>query len=569
MNLRLQLGASDFIQIMPACSHAKALECARQLTVRLDVVFKAAMTKKTFTKDQLKDIARQVFLEQVDESWASLENCRPGQAESTLKMMLEGARIQANTRELFSDGAILVEPKLAELGIQSDDYEPDDWKAAYRYLCKLGVRANAAAWEVSSSRYYKAADTDPADVMFRGLLGGEGEREWETGFVGTNTERQATEAQERTILLSEAIVRYVDYKVSSKKWQVEAEEEARGSLKVFQELFGDVPIVSINKKDFATFVDCLRKLPAARGKSKKMRETPVRQLIARVEAGELKAISEGTVEKHFNNVAALFKWAVRRGELETNQSLDVYDAPKKTQKESEKRAAWTAEEIGILLSCPIFRGRKNRSWRFTPGLLFLRDDWYWMTLLLCFHPVRPEEVGQLRLSDFTTKNGVWGFQIDGGVTVDDVDAMGKRIKTLTSKRYMPVHSILLELGFREHFESLLKAKKQNLFPTFKPQGKPKRYSHAYCKTLSSKAKSALGLKEVSTYGLRHSAITALAASCNNDTLRKRLQGHKLSGEDARYIKEPDPKLAQEAINGIRYEGIDAAFIREDRKDSEP
>jgi integrase len=98
-----------------------------------------------------------------------------------------------------------------------------------------------------------------------------------------------------------------------------------------------------------------------------------------------------------------------------------------------------------------------------------------------------------------------------------------------------------------------------LFPDLTRQGSAKRYSQYICKRFNEKLRS-FGVEGVSMYGLRHTAITALASTCDNDAMRKRLAGHTLTGEDGRYIKGFDTARLKEAIGGIQYPGIDAAFI---------
>ncbi|SDF59168.1 Phage integrase family protein [Limimonas halophila] len=144
-------------------------------------------------------------------------------------------------------------------------------------------------------------------------------------------------------------------------------------------------------------------------------------------------------------------------------------------------------------------------------------------------------------------------------TPDEDPGPARKVKSAAGWRRIPIHETVLALGFLDHVEQQRLKGERRVFPELKPGGTAQRYGYKVSKDFSRYAHQ-LDLAGATFHGLRHTAITALArAEVYPDTIN-RLNGHEISGERGRYVKDiPLPQL-QAAINAIAYDGIDADLI---------
>lgn len=131
---------------------------------------------------------------------------------------------------------------------------------------------------------------------------------------------------------------------------------------------------------------------------------------------------------------------------------------------------------------------------------------YWVPLLELFQALRPEEACQLEVTDVAVINGTHALRVEEVLEEVDVDdgrrALERRksVKSHASKRWLPVHQILLDLGWAEY---VLACKEQSatgwLFPEL-PRGK--NNSDAFSKRFNDFLHKRMQF-DVVQYGLRH------------------------------------------------------------------
>jgi len=139
-----------------------------------------------------------------------------------------------------------------------------------------------------------------------------------------------------------------------------------------------------------------------------------------------------------------------------------------------------------------------------------------------------------------------------GIQVADGD--GKAIKTASSERFVPIHSLLIKLGFLDYVEQQRQAGHKRLFPELKRDKHHKRFGTSISKKLNHYRKD-LGIfvEGKASHSMRHSFDTMLI---NNDVpvVRvKELMGHEQNGETTnRYYKGAKLQKLKEAIEKIDY-----------------
>lgn len=87
----------------------------------------------------------------------------------------------------------------------------------------------------------------------------------------------------------------------------------------------------------------------------------------------------------------------------------------------------------------------------------LDDSDFWIPLLGLFTGGRLNELAQLRLEDITEHDGV--------PTISILDHGGRRLKNENSRRLVPIHQKLIEIGFLRYVQTIRDQRAERLFPS--------------------------------------------------------------------------------------------------------
>lgn len=257
--------------------------------------------------------------------------------------------------------------------------------------------------------------------------------------------------------------------------------------------------------------------------------------------------SVSTVNHHMAIISAFFAWAVAQGLREDNPAsgLKLRDRTKA----SRKRKAFTASLIE-----DVFDGLGQYPLHL--GVPSVASAKRWLPLIMLYTGARPEEVAQLRVGDVRLSGQRQAAAWEGGKVIGTADAgwvfdfatldNGQRRKNEASRRLVPVHPRLWELGLQQLLRTRSPA--QSLFPELTP-GANGRLAEApsrwFNQTWLRKVKSISDRKLV-LYSLRHSVATTLKHQGVEESLIAQLLGHSNGNmTTGRYGKEyPIQQLAE-------------------------
>lgn len=192
--------------------------------------------------------------------------------------------------------------------------------------------------------------------------------------------------------------------------------------------------------DISAFVfNALKRYPVNRNKSRKFRELDIKSAISL--AKETEVISSTTVNKHMDNYSKAFGKSVKRrwfNSLDHNFfQFNRVDASV-LKKTAHKRINFTPEELQRVFSSEQYK-----------ACSFDHSEQYWIPLLLRTTGSRVEEIAQLHCKDIKQIEGIW--------TIDhNLDGDNKKIKTECGERLIPIHDILIKLGFLDFVEGIRK-----------------------------------------------------------------------------------------------------------------
>ena len=534
--LLARIGQAEFRAIIPARCKREAASAALQLAGAMERVLSMAANDPALTPEAIRILARRAFQEILaayerhyfnGTGRAILDDWELHAAETDrVAKRIEGGKELLRMRD-WGSAAEDVENFLREQGrtnIKTDSPE-------FREMCLAFVRADIEANRVLLARFNGDYAVGPADPLIAGEQAGE------RRASGPGTPR-----------LSDFIASYLKQGRDLNPTTIASRAD---TTKLITAICGDRPIADYAKSDFRTFFERLRSMPAKYGQSKQFRGKSIQECIAIGEAdAAIPKFSQRTIEKHYINLKGIFEFATSEGLLEKNLVTGAVKLQKGDPKSD--RDVWSIAELNQLFRSPIWTGSRSETHRKWPGEKVIRDWMYWLPLLAIYTGARLNELSSLYVADVAEIAGT------ACISIGD-DRPDKSIKTANARRAIPVHPMLVRLGFLDHLEKLRADGEERLWPTLKPMGPDKVYSF-YPTRRFSDLFSTLGIAK-EFHGFRHTFIDQIANRGVEPLLVKELSGHAADkGEFARYYKGARIARLKEAIDKLDYPGLEIAHL---------
>lgn len=269
---------------------------------------------------------------------------------------------------------------------------------------------------------------------------------------------------DKSITLGELLDRF--------KKTLTASGRAEGTLRTYQvpirllreSLGGDTPIRDIKPDDIEKMFKTLRAAPT--NATKRYRGLTLAQAIREADRiGDSDRLGSKTLANYFNNVVAIFNFAVEKHLLSSNPAGDKWlRAEFDSGTSRNRKILFTVDELNRLLHAPLYTGCQNDETGFASvGNAKPRRGRFWVPLLSLFNGLRCNEAAQLYTEDVKQSEGILFFDIRE--EREDGSRCDKRLKTEQSRRRVPVHPELLRIGFAEFIEQRrLDTASPRLFP---------------------------------------------------------------------------------------------------------
>lgn len=297
---------------------------------------------------------------------------------------------------------------------------------------------------------------------------------------------------------------------------------------------GDIPASQVSKSTIHNFRVSLGQLPKGRWKPGLTLET----LRAQVEQGAA-TMELATIRKKLAALATIFKFACERLEALEEEPVaasgvlrDLRNAINKTALHKETlEKGYSRAELTAIFSSPLF----TAAW--CPKRADYGRALYWLPLLMAYTGARREEVAQLLVSDVEqdAESGAWCLAIRPGD--------GKSLKTVSSRRRVPLHTDLLALGFLDYKASVPTGGR--LFPKLKPH--KDGLGHAIGKTWDNYLQDVVKLQSAAkpAHGFRHAFKTLCREVGIPKEVHDWLTGHAASNVGDSYGSAPISRMAEE------------------------
>ena len=348
------------------------------------------------------------------------------------------------------------------------------------------------------------------------------------------------------------------YKLTSK-----SEMMMRTHIEMLIEEFGDISLGKLDRGMCVKFKDDIRKLPRNRSKIQQYRNLDFHEQVS-LNVDEKDRISTTTVNNILGYVSSFMKWSRINGFVEVNffEGMKL----KKQIRQRDERDRFTEKEIKKIF-------QKHNYIEFTEVENHKYSN-YWTPLISVFSGMRLNEICSLYLDNIIQEkvNGrkkIWCFNI-----LEEPDRPDKHLKTLSSKRVVPIHDTLIDLGFIEFVELLKKrhTNRQRLFQELKyGEGS---YIRNVSYFFNKKYLPLLGLKtdKKNFHSIRHTVVDHLKQRLVDISFINELVGHHHGNIDLdRYGKGFTTDIIyNKCVKKINYEtshtrGIDFNSLKMDWK----
>jgi hypothetical protein len=346
-------------------------------------------------------------------------------------------------------------------------------------------------------------------------------------------------------LLSEALPGFLAYAAKDEGWSGQTLAQNKTSYRMFEEVGGDKRVDEYERRDFTKFYDLLRALPVHYAKSKTWRGLTLSQIVERTKDTDIDRLTNQTVKRHFSALGSLYAYLIMRGDYIGANPAYGFKFPTKGRAR-DKRKMWQGEPLAKLFNSPVWVGCFSKDRRSRPGSLIIKDEKYWLPLLGLYHGNRLEEFAQLHRSDIRCEDGIWFMDIN--------DEDDKQLKNEQSRRRVPLHPRIKELGFIDYVNQIAADKKDRIFPGLKPGGPDKKLGYFFTKWWTTYRKDVeVYEKGLDYHSFRGGVTTKLSAANISIDIRNELLGHEGQTIDQQnYIKGLPLRVLADAIAHVHW-----------------
>ena len=332
----------------------------------------------------------------------------------------------------------------------------------------------------------------------------------------------------------------------------------RNGCALLIELGGNVALSDIKPDKLRNFRDTqLSRVPSSENKIRLMHgTTSMSSSIKKVEGTDWPIMSASERNKRMRWIGAWFRWLHTQKWISENPAAALHgesvqtkaerDQEENSDRDDEARDPFTEEDLAAIFGANWFktgRGSVTKKDTFRTFIPF----YYWLPLLgLYTGGGRINELSQLHLANIQqTASGQWYVNFNR-------NERGQKLKNRPSKRIVPLHPVLLELGFDKWIAALAAAGYTRVFPELKHDSE-KGFGKAATKWFTNYM-AGLGIPRDGTktfHSFRHTFINALPVDIP-DRMGRQLTGHTRGKDvhDTRYKKDAEPEVLAPYVNRL-------------------
>jgi len=329
------------------------------------------------------------------------------------------------------------------------------------------------------------------------------------------------------------------------------------AIEMFIQLHGNIPVADIKRSSHArAYREELRLVPSGRSGALLKAGLPELSQWGREHPSAPK-VSAGTVNKQLGAVQAIVGLAFRNGLVPDDTPWSDPFKDLRLHEERSTRGPFDARGLQAIFDAPLFTKHEIPVGGKGPAAV-------WLPLLALFVGGRQAEFAGLRVSD-VSEDPDTGTPLLWIIPDRNV---GRRVKTETSERVVPLHSHLRSLGFLDYVASRSReGEKAWLFPTIAPD--QRGGLKAWSKWWGHYLRTHIGIADTDMvfHSFRHGFTDRARAGSVGEEVRKALMGHSdastvSGGYGAKnMLARWTAQVLTEAVEKISYPGLDLSHVR--------
>ena len=258
------------------------------------------------------------------------------------------------------------------------------------------------------------------------------------------------------------------------KEQIEPENKAAKTVIKYHASFNllarylgkDRPINEVTREDLVSYRDALMRMPS--NYSKRFGEDrSFPEILAASSNEKTPLMKYKTRENYIFMMKRLFRWAAVNDYIRKDLSAGIPVGGKDVAGRS-KRRPFKVSELNSIFQAPIFTGCVDDGRNYAKiGYNKPRRSRYWVPIIALYSGMRMGEILQLRVEHVrqSPMGHSFFFLTDGfGEEDGDKDFMAMQLKTFNSRREVPIHPVLIHMGFLDFVDSIKRERAGELFP---------------------------------------------------------------------------------------------------------
>lgn len=328
------------------------------------------------------------------------------------------------------------------------------------------------------------------------------------------------------------------------------------AVEMFVQLHGNLRVSEMRRSHARTFREALQLVPKTRKGPLLKASLAELSEYGRTHPSAAK-VSPGTVNKQLGAVQAIAGWGRHAGLVPEDVPWSDPFSEMRLEEEQSEREPFDARDLQTIFNAPLFAEH-------TLSIGAKGEAGIWLPLLALFAGARQAEYAGLRASDVREDE-------ETGVLLmwftRDTKA-GRRLKTKTSERVVPVHPQLVALGFLKYVEARRKDGEEAwLFPTVAPD--QRGALSAWSKWWGRYLRTHVGINDRNKvyHSFRHGFQDALRRTTPDEELRDALTGRSSGKSVGRtygakvMLQRWGVRVLKRAVDEISYPGLDLSHVR--------
>ena len=408
--------------------------------------------------------------------------------------------------------------------------------ALYKQLCRASLRG-LADFYVNAEIIVKGDLENPALTFSR--------------LTESTTQPKEINPTPTGISFAEAIKKYLTDNQNS--WGEKQFKSLEAKLNYFLDYASDEDglnphqrlLSSITSAQARAYKEHLQRTPT--NAKKKYPDLSPKESVAAAAKDNASLLGVTSQNNYLQSLSTLYSFAAKELDYEGDNPFKGRSNPKAAKKnQREQRNPLSKDHLKKLFQSPLFTGCKSLASCHRPGSLVPKESHkYWAPLIGLYTGMRMQEILQLYVADVYQTNNIWLFDLNE-------NHKDQKLKSPQSKRLVPIHHNLLDLGFLE----FLGSKRQGRLFEDAPLASDGTYSSTFSKWFS-RYLSNIGIKtdKTSFHSLRHNMKDFFRQIGESDELSENFMGRTTGSTGEAYGSRYSIERYHSALNKINFDEI--------------